>query len=973
VAARLLLCPQVIGRDEEIAVLTGAIDGLAQGRGGAVLLVGEAGIGKSRLAREFRAIAEARGLKAFVGRAVQSDNPVPFRPLREALNAAFRLAPLPTAPELAPFKPALGRLLPEWAQSNPSADSLVLLAEGILRLLRVLSVGRGCVLVLEDLHWADPETLAILEYLADNLSQEPVLCLTTWRSQEREDADRLIESIGARRAGRILELNPLHDQDIDRMVRACLGELPIPEVVYGLIRNRAEGIPFLVEELLAGMAHAGVLVLAGGGWSVGLPLPAPVPDSFAATVHRRFRSLEQPAQHALAAAAVLGRSFDWNLIPLMTGLDEQQVLGAIRSGVDAQLLFAGPLVGPEEFRFRHALTRDAVLAEVLRPEQIKLAGRALEALEGARPGLEGDACELAAELAQRAQLNHRAAELLLESGRRALARGALATAEATLEMGLAIAQDHRVAADTAEALTRTLVTAGKTDRVFEVGPTLLEGLSTIAAPPARRAEAHLQLVRSAITAGKWTIARDHLHLADTLGQEAGDSVLGGEIDVLAAELAFREGRLDEAVAQAHSALQVAGREDQAELACEALDMLGRCDRLRNLRRADASFQRCLKVAEENDLPLWRIKAMQELGTLDLWTTMRLDRQLEARDLAFQAGALATVALTDRYLAACFLNRFTPEAGLKTARRCVEDSRRFRLALLPMALAVQAFAYAELGRESEMEAAIQEALGLAPDDPDLAAVVWGSARATLALVRDDLPLALDCLNRAMRFIRQAPTSDSYPFRGMWALLRTLAGEGGDAARAEMEASGAALQSRNRVYLQYAKAVALGRAGKREEAEAAFEIAESLVEGLEGWTWFHHHAHRLVAAAAVDDRWGDPVKWLREALVFFESAKHAPLASACRVLLRRAGAVVPRRGRGDAAVSNELRALGVTSREMDVLLLLEENLTNHEIAARLHLSHRTIERHVSSLLNRTGLPDRAELRALAARLRVSTPAG
>jgi DNA-binding CsgD family transcriptional regulator/tetratricopeptide (TPR) repeat protein len=578
-----------------------------------------------------------------------------------------------------------------------------------------------------------------------------------------------------------------------------------------------------------------------------------------------------------------------------------------------------------------------------------------------------------AELAQRAGLDHRAAELLLQAGIRALARGALATAETTLETGLAIAQDHRVAADTAEVLIRTLVRAGKTDRVFEVGPGFLERLSTIAAPPVRRAEAHLQLVRSAITAGQWNAARHHLHLADGLAQEAGDSALGGEIDVLAAELAFREGRLEDALEQANSALQVADRESQAELACEALDMLGRCDRLRDLRRAEAAFQRSLAIAEKNTLPLWRIKALQELGTLDLWTTMRLDRQLQARDLAVHAGALATVALIDRYLAATYLNRFVPGDGLEAARRCVEDSRRFRLALLPMALAVEAFAYAELGREREMEATIQEALALAPDDPDVDAVVWGSVRATLALVRDDLPRALDCLNRAMALIRQAPTSDSYPFRGMWALLRTLAGEGGDAARTEMEASGAALQSRNRAYLQYAKAVALGRVGRKEEAAAAFAIAESFVEELEGWTWFHHHVHRLVAGAAIDDGWGDPVKWLRGALVFFESAKHPPLASACRVLLRRAGAVVPRRGRGDAPVSQELRILGVTSREMDVLLLLEENLTNQQIAARLHLSHRTVERHVSSLLNRTGMRGRAELRALAGRLRMPAAVG
>src|SRR5439155_3070240 len=106
------------------------------------------------------------------------------------------------------------------------------------------------------------------------------------------------------------------------------------------------------------------------------------------------------------------------------------------------------------------------------------------------------------------------------------------------------------------------------------------------------------------------------------------------------------------------------------------------------------------------------------------------------------------------------------------------------------------------------------------------------------------------------------------------------------------------------------------------------------------WWRHMARRLAAEAAIDAGWGEPALWLGESLAFFEAAGHGRNVQACRALLRRAGAPVPRRGRGDSAVPGTLRARGVTSREMDVLRLVAQGLGNREIARRLFLSHRTV---------------------------------
>ena len=111
--------------------------------------------------------------------------PTPFRPFAEALAPAGRADGPPEGKDLDPFRPALGRLIPQWRQPQVAGDeSLVFLGEAVLRLLRALSPDAGCLLILEDLHWADRETLALLEYLADNLAAERVLCVGTLRTGE---------------------------------------------------------------------------------------------------------------------------------------------------------------------------------------------------------------------------------------------------------------------------------------------------------------------------------------------------------------------------------------------------------------------------------------------------------------------------------------------------------------------------------------------------------------------------------------------------------------------------------------------------------------------------------------------------------------------------------------------------------------------------------------------------------------------
>src|SRR4051794_10716169 len=182
-----LLASGIIGRTRELEVLRAGLEGAGAGRGSTVVVVGEAGIGKSRLLREVRRWCSELGAVALVGRCVETATTIPFRPLAEALLAAYRSGPLDADPDVLPFRGALRRLVPndttgEAAPTGAPGASLLHVAEGFLRVARARGrAARGTAVLLDDLQWVDAETLAAVEYLADNLESEPVLLVAASR------------------------------------------------------------------------------------------------------------------------------------------------------------------------------------------------------------------------------------------------------------------------------------------------------------------------------------------------------------------------------------------------------------------------------------------------------------------------------------------------------------------------------------------------------------------------------------------------------------------------------------------------------------------------------------------------------------------------------------------------------------------------------------------------------------------------
>ncbi len=391
-------------------------------------------------------------------------------------------------------------------------------------------------------------------------------------------------------------------------------------------------------------------------------------------------------------------------------------------------------------------------------------------------------------------------------------------------------------------------------------------------------------------------------------------------------------------------------------------MVGRAERLTDVDPAEAAFARALEIAGEHALTLWRVRALFELGTLDVLAGREVDRLLAAREAALATGALALAAQVDLYIAGWYAMRLDGDQVVEAARRCGDTARRFAMQqLLAMSLIFEADGLARLGRRDDMDIRLQQAFTLRGDDPEVCAMAWAHVRARNSLIQENRRRAMQELDTAMQYFRSLATAPVVIGRALWALLRAVEDMDGAAACAEVRASGVTVNFLIRGYLHLADAVLLGRAGQWVQAEEAFAAGDAELAPI---AWHRHFGRRLVADAAIADGWGEPAEWMQNARPVFEDHGHDEIAAACRSLLRRAGAPVPRRGNG-SGIPTGLRSLGVTAREAEVLTLLAEGLLDREIAERLYLSPRTVERHIANLTVKAGVRRRSELIAFAAR--------
>jgi DNA-binding CsgD family transcriptional regulator len=964
-----MLCPRVVGRPEEVAWISASLDGLREGRGGSAFFVGEPGIGKSRLAEEAVVQAGRRGVWVLSGRASATARAVPYQSLTGALLYGLRSRPLAELPEgLGGVRAGLATLLPGLVEGPAVEPSPVLLGETVLRLVAGLGGDYGTLVVLEDLHWACGDTLAVTEYLADNAAMERVVVLGT--SRPAGAAVSLIDALVRRGSATVRLLEPLSREEVSEMAAGCLAERDgsVSEALGDVLRARAEGLPFLVEELLAGLVNRGTLVASDSGWKLSGDVGAvDVPLSFAQTVRERLATLPGPERGVVECAALLGRDFDWSHLPRVTHASEAEVLDALSRAVDLQLVED---IGGDRFRFRHALTVEAILALMLHPRRMRLAARALDDLVEDRQSVAPDLFELAAHLAAQAGRGADALWYLTEEARRSLAVGALATASATARRARnTVPADEPEALAASEVLLSALSLAGDTAAVEEVGRELLARLEALGASAERRAKVRLSLAKAAHAAFDLRSARQLCE--EALALDPRDERLRLEVDLALAEISFSERKHGAAVAGTEAVLAGADAAGFDDLACDALDLLGRHRMFVALELAQAEpyLLESLRRAEAADLPLTRLRVLHQLALLDLLRGSGPVRINQGRRLAEELGALALTAEFDHTLATYYAIAHELDLASHYAERALAAARRYRLSELTMlVIGLRGTIEAMRGHREEAERQVAAATAEAGElGPLMRAALSGTALVLAALADDDLRTAQRRVSETRmllppdRILFQPPFFGS--FYGVAAVVQAAAG-------AHELVEGRDWVQFDDVYMRgsfnVARAILAGRAGDVERAAALFAAGD---EGFVSVPWFRALCRRYAAEAALTDGWGDPAAWLRDAELFFEGSGNAPLARACRSLLRLAG-TSPQRRRARADGSRQ-PGIELTTREGDVLALLAEGLTNREIASRLYLSPRTVEKHVERILAKTGQVNRTALAAFAAEQRLVSP--
>ncbi len=624
---RALSTPPLVGRDAIIEVVERRLEELAARRGAVLLLDGAAGVGKSRVLNAVADRARSGGIVVLRGSAVEGGGA--YRPVSQALLGYLRDAELPEAPELRPFQAALARIVPGWdgiGAAQPGVDPVVVLGEGMVRLLRRLGDGAGCLLVLDDLHWADVDTVALVEFLAGAVGSSPVLVVGASRSGEPvgDPLHRLRRHAGVTTA----TVARLDDADVELVAAGCLGGA-VPGDVMRYVIEHADGLPLMVEELLVGLVDAHVLVPKGGGWDVTRPPTPTVPPTMAGLVAGRLAELDPEARRVLAAAAVVGRDVDWTLLGPATSLPEALVLDALRAAHEHHLLGSDGATG--RVRWVHALTRHAVLAQVNAADQAVLARSAAQVVE--ERGL-GDDALLAADLHELGGDHRRAAGLLRALAGRAAAAGALGTADEHLARAMTL--DPALSGLLADRV-RVLALAGRAGEATRLGEPALR-----AARGDEHVELCLALARAALADGRWEDAArcvERAHRPDDAAAVA-----------IAADVAFGAGDPIRAAALAARAVSLAESDERPEELCAALEVVGRCDRETDPTNATAAFRRAAQVAAEHGLDPAHISALIGLGSIDLLVADDPTQLVHARELATDAGMLRQACAVDLMLA-----------------------------------------------------------------------------------------------------------------------------------------------------------------------------------------------------------------------------------------------------------------------------------------------------------------------------------
>jgi DNA-binding CsgD family transcriptional regulator/tetratricopeptide (TPR) repeat protein len=983
--------PFFVGREAPLAILGAALDSAAEGNGSTVLVAGESGIGKSRLVAELSVRARGGGFTVLTGECLElAEGELPYAALIGALRSLLRERPSEDVAEvLGDRSGELGRLLPELRPGGgPAGGEFAVegaqarLFEQLLGALSRLGSEAPVLLVIEDLHWADRSTRDFLAFLVRNARRERLALVATYRSDELHRRHPLrpfvLELERSGQATRI-DLAPFDEDELKEQLTAIAGVTPAPDLLERL-RERSDGNPFFAEELLAASAGPG----------------GTLPESLRDALLLRVESLSQEAQSVLQIAAVAGRTIDHSLLGAVTSSGEVELNAAIREAISGYVLIQDP--NSTGYSFRHALLREAVYGDLLPGERRSLHVALAEALEE-HPDLGSSAAASAAEIAHHWHEAHdlpRAMRASIEAGLGAERIRALAEASLHFQRALEVWDVAKVGGEE-PALGRIEVMR----RAAEA-----EGLAGDAARASALARAALELVdadRDPVTAAliherigryMWIEGRGEESLPENrraVELMAADPPSADRALVLAAlgQMLMLCNRFDECLPPCEEALAIAREVGAESIEAHALNSVAAtyCHRGEPGRAVEATGE-AREIAN-------RLGLIEEIGR----------SYVNGSDALDQAGRVEeSIALAQEGIERCrelgagrgfggFLEGEIASRYLRGGRWAEAESLVLSIAEgRPSGIVegqvnlILALLRADQGRLEEASRHTRRAREIVIHS---GGGMWlaplSMAEATIHLWQGEPEVAAAGIDQCLEQIEGAETSFYtaclYEF-GARALAEIGERTADQGAREAQLVKGQALLTR----LDSALAGIAGTpppAALASRAACAAELTRlSGQDGIGAWlgartlwqelgdSYRAAYAGWRAAEATLggEGTRGDADGFAGKALTTARELGATPLSSELESLGRRARLEMSVEEHPGGAPT-ELAEFDLTPRELEVLTRLAEGMTNPEIAAELFISQKTASVHVSHILAKLGVANRAKAAALAHRLGIA----
>ncbi|MFI6012860.1 AAA family ATPase [Streptomyces sp. NPDC051243] len=1001
--------PVFVGRAAELETLNDALARAAAGDPQALLIGGEAGVGKTRLVEEFAGAATREGAVVVFGGCVEiGADGLPFAPFSTALRALRRELPEELTAAAAGQEEELARLLPELGESaqprgadRSDEEGMARLFELTARLLERVAAGRTVVVALEDLHWADASTRHLLSYLFRTLRTGRLVVLATYRSDDihrRHPLRPLLAELDRLRTVRRIELGRFNRVEVGRQIAGILAHEPDPAQVDEIF-ERSDGNAFFVEELA---------VAAHEGCRTGLT------DSLRDLLLVRVERLPESAQRVARIVAEGGSTVEYRLLAAVAGLAEDDLIEALRAAVNVNILIAAP--GGDGYRFRHSLVREAVGDDLLPGERSRLNRRYAEALE-ADPTLV-PAAERVMRLASYWYHAHDPAKALpavLDASVTARRRHAhseqLRLLERAMELWDAAPEDVRA-------------TLRPVDYTEVYPPQLSEGHGETASgrDPATAPLHYLDLMAEAAVAGRLCGERER---ALKITKRALHLLEDDEDPLRAAWFWVQRSRLVQALARGDGWKELGTAQElvrglpPSEVHAEVLAAAANWSMLRAPGPdAMSAAERAVEYARMVGAEGIELNARLTLGGLMVdagQIETGLAQMYEVRAEVLARGLAAVVGRSHVNLPSVLegIGRSEEAAGLLreglrlTQKWGLRDSEAWIWANLAESLL-------SLGRwEEAAEAAVnaqrtgQSAkprggasnhlaqLALARGDLAEATRQLAGARASYGthdpMPQNNLPMSCLTIGTAAaegRFLDARAEADRALSAGFppgtqryaWPLLLAAAVAESDARDLPAAQEGRAaflerlfeavrkLTTGAPLWLAYEKwtRAELDRAESRAAPDTWSDVVTAF-EALERPYDLARVRHRLAEALLVpggDDERARATELLRLARATATHLGARPLADAAAHLARRAR--ISLTAAPPPPPTDPADSLGLTTRERDVLRLVSEGRTNRQIAEALFISPKTASVHVSNILGKLGVSGRGEAAAVAHRM-------